>query len=141
MESFVAWNGLSYAGNPPDGWYLAQDGRWWPESNTPEPSQPVSAVPSRWVVTEGSLDGYLVMEADGLRCVFQQGGLEDHRLITFDSILRASRTKNTFGSDGVRIQTNSQTFEWGLNHRRDELVRLVNQRIGHPHDLPGDVGP
>lgn len=29
-EFYIAWDGRRYAGEPPAGWYLAADNRWWP---------------------------------------------------------------------------------------------------------------
>lgn len=37
MDSdYVAWNGERYVWPPPDGWYLASDGRWWAPDTGPE---------------------------------------------------------------------------------------------------------
>lgn len=126
MDSFVAWNGMSYAGLPPQGWYLAQDDRWWP-SQTVSVSASIPA--QQWQIGEGSLDGIVLVGNDGLHCVINRDGLEDQSVIAFESILRVSRTSNTFGSEGVRIQTTSQTYEWSIEHGRDDLVDLINQHL------------
>ncbi len=141
MDSFVAWNGLSYAGRPPQDWYLAQDARWWPAEIPPDSD---SAIPvQQWQIGEGSLEGKLELNDQGLRCVINRKGLGDQHFIAFESILRVSRTSNTFGSEGVRIQTTSQTFEWSLEQDRDGLVELINQYTRPPEsaatsaELPG----
>ncbi len=127
MDSFVAWNGLSYAGHPPQDWYLAQDNRWWPaEIVDGSASIPIQ----RWQIGEGPLEGTVFASSDGLQCVINRDGLEDQRFIGFDSVLRVSRTSNTFGSEGVRIQTTSQTFEWSIEQGRDDLVQLINHYTG-----------
>lgn len=38
---YVAWDGNTYPGNPPEGWYLAQDGRWWSPGTGPGPAAPL----------------------------------------------------------------------------------------------------
>lgn len=32
-DTYTAWDGSRYAGQPPDGWYLAADNRWWPSQD------------------------------------------------------------------------------------------------------------
>ncbi len=138
MDSFVAWNGLSYAGSPPHGWFLAQDDRWWPTETVSAPA----AIPvQRWQIGEGSLDGTVLVANDGLHCAFNRDGLEDQRFIAFASVLRVSRTSNTFGSEGVRIQTTSQTYEWSLEQGRDALVGLINEYTGRAEPTATSAEP
>ncbi len=127
MDSFVAWNGLSYAGRPPQDWYLAQDARWWPAEI---PSDAGSIPLQQWQIGEGSREGRLELSNQGLQCVINRDGIEERHFIAFESVLRVSRTRNTFGSEGVRIQTTSQTFEWSIEQGRDGLVELINQYTG-----------
>ncbi len=42
-SSYVAWDGNKYGGEPPEGWYLAADARWWPQGYAPSPEQIESA--------------------------------------------------------------------------------------------------
>jgi len=35
-DSYTAWDGNLYEWPPPDGWYLADDKKWWPEGYGPE---------------------------------------------------------------------------------------------------------
>lgn len=35
--TYVAWNGEPYPWPPPDGWYQADDGRWWAPGSGPDP--------------------------------------------------------------------------------------------------------
>ena len=35
-ETYVAWDGLSYEGQPPEGWHLASDDRWWAPDTGPD---------------------------------------------------------------------------------------------------------
>ncbi len=42
-DSYLAWNGRRYAWPPPEGWYLATDGRWWAPAGDPEPGSPGTA--------------------------------------------------------------------------------------------------
>ena len=35
---YVAWDGRTYEGTPPEGWYEAPDGRWWPIGQGPAPA-------------------------------------------------------------------------------------------------------
>ena len=42
-SSYVAWDGKEYGGEPPEGWYLAADSRWWPEGYSPSPAEIASA--------------------------------------------------------------------------------------------------
>ncbi len=42
-EGFIAWDGNTYQGQPPAGWYKATDGRWWPEDH-PTDSDPFPAL-------------------------------------------------------------------------------------------------
>jgi hypothetical protein len=35
-SDYVAWNGERYVWPPPEGWYLASDGRWWAPDTGPE---------------------------------------------------------------------------------------------------------
>ena len=138
MDSFVAWNGLSYAGQPPQDWYLAQDNRWWPtETVAGSATIPVQ----RWQIGEGSLEGTLLVTNDGLHCTLSRDGLEDQRFIAFESVLRVSRTRNTFGSEGVRVQTTSQTFEWSIEQGRDDLVELINHYTGPPESTGTSAEP
>lgn len=38
---YTAWDGKQYQGPPPEGWYQAHDGQWWPEGyGPPPPAQP-----------------------------------------------------------------------------------------------------
>lgn len=41
-STYVAWNGQAYAWPPPDGWYEAHDGRWWPHGVGPDGAEPQS---------------------------------------------------------------------------------------------------
>jgi hypothetical protein len=45
MNQFVAWNGETYQGQPPEGWYLAADGRWWAPGSGPKPPPPAAPPP------------------------------------------------------------------------------------------------
>ncbi len=44
---YVAWDGQTYEGTPPEGWYEASDGRWWPIGQGPAAPQapPAPAAP------------------------------------------------------------------------------------------------
>ena len=42
---YVAWNGQTYYGIPPDGWYRAGDGRWWPTGTGPVSPTPAMMPP------------------------------------------------------------------------------------------------
>ena len=44
---YVAWDGRTYEGTPPDGWHEAADGRWWPIGQGPavEPAPPPAPPP------------------------------------------------------------------------------------------------
>jgi hypothetical protein len=35
---YVAWDGRTYEGTPPEGWHEASDGRWWPIGQGPAPA-------------------------------------------------------------------------------------------------------
>lgn len=35
MSQYVAWDGNTYQGQPPDGWVPSTDGRWWPPNSLP----------------------------------------------------------------------------------------------------------
>ena len=43
MSEFVAWDGNTYQGSPPDGWYFARDHRWWSPGAGPGPEVPPPA--------------------------------------------------------------------------------------------------
>lgn len=32
-SEYLAWDGITYEGDPPEGWYLATDHRWWPSED------------------------------------------------------------------------------------------------------------
>ena len=40
MTDYVAWDGKTYRGPPPPGWFQAADGRYWPPERLPKPSMP-----------------------------------------------------------------------------------------------------
>ncbi len=44
MTVYVAWDGNEYPAPPPEGWYQAADGRWWPEGYGPGPAAEPSTV-------------------------------------------------------------------------------------------------
>ena len=46
--SYTAWDGNLYEWPPPDGWYEAADGKWWPEGYGPpvETAEPEHLVES-----------------------------------------------------------------------------------------------
>ena len=44
--SYTAWDDKLYQWPPPEGWYLATDGKWWPEGYGPEPAPVTDAAPS-----------------------------------------------------------------------------------------------
>ncbi len=48
MTTYLAWDGNEYPWPPPQGWYTAVDGRWWPEGYGPGPatSAPTVAAPT-----------------------------------------------------------------------------------------------
>ncbi len=35
-ETYIAWDGLAYEGQPPEGWHLASDDRWWGPGTGPD---------------------------------------------------------------------------------------------------------
>lgn len=45
MNQYVAWNGETYQGEPPAGWQLAGDGRWWPAESLAAATPPAPAGP------------------------------------------------------------------------------------------------
>ncbi len=47
MSTYKAWDGNDYPSPPPDGWYQASDGLWWPEGYGPGPvaAEPTPAEP------------------------------------------------------------------------------------------------
>ncbi len=38
VDTYIAWDGLSYEGQPPEGWHLASDERWWAPDTGPDAS-------------------------------------------------------------------------------------------------------
>ncbi len=45
-SDYVAWNGERYVWPPPDGWYLASDGRWWAPDTGPDMGLSLDAAPA-----------------------------------------------------------------------------------------------
>lgn len=43
-SNYEAWNGELYEWPPPDGWYLATDGRWWAPDTGPGPAELPAAI-------------------------------------------------------------------------------------------------
>lgn len=42
-DTYIGWDGHPYPWPPPDGWYLASDGRWWAPGSGPGPYQAAQA--------------------------------------------------------------------------------------------------
>lgn len=52
--SYTAWDDKLYEWPPPDGWYRASDGKWWPEGYGPGPDGTVAATTEVDAATDGA---------------------------------------------------------------------------------------
>lgn len=49
-HDYVAWNGQTYTGPPPEGWRQDSIGRWWPPGYSPAAAQPPRGNRGFWIM-------------------------------------------------------------------------------------------
>lgn len=129
-SGFFAGDGNWYSGEPPEGWYLAEDGRWWAPDTGPPPLLRFGYGPKKWRGTARLRHyGNITLGRSGMartmRGSSRGGKFIDYSMITSVAVVRRRWLKR----DTVLVRAGEAILEIKVTGSAqsfvDELLRMI----------------